>query len=151
MESSSNGSSATASTGQAVSTAIVKAAAQGMLQAYTLTDTQGKMHAATPAAVAAWATSYVLANRVSESSSPGKVRRQICGVVLHWAAVVVAERACCVRPAGLLACVGAFNLPQPAIFLSLQAYTEDYACFGFWAGVPCCVLRALTACCACVL
>jgi hypothetical protein len=83
LESSSNGSSSTGSTGQAVSEAIVKAAAQGMLQAYMLTETQGKLHAATPAAVAAWATSYVLANRVSEPSS-GKVGRQL---VLCWLAV----------------------------------------------------------------
>lgn len=69
QESSSNGSSSTASTGQAVSTAIAKAAAQGMLQAYTMKDTEGKLHAAAPAAVAAWATSYILANRISESSS----------------------------------------------------------------------------------
>lgn len=57
------------STGAAVSTAIVQAAAQGMLQAYSMTDTQGKLHSAAPAAVAAWATAAVLANRVSESSS----------------------------------------------------------------------------------
>lgn len=58
-----------ASTGAAVSTAIVQAAAQGMLQVYSMTDTQGKLHVAAPAAVAAWATAALLANRVSESSS----------------------------------------------------------------------------------